>query len=466
MPAFERLSALDASFLDLEGPDTPMHLAATLVFERGPLAAEDDAIDMTRIRKAVTARLHQTPRLRRRLAYTRWTGHPAWVDDAHFQLDYHLRYLALPAPGSRGMLRDLVGQVLSQPLDRGKPLWEIWVVDGLADGRVAAICKMHHSLMDGMAGVGVMSVLLSPQRSSEVPAARPWSPQPAPRPELLLAADALRRIRGTGRLLGMGLDAVRHPLGALAGLGEGAASVYETLREGVTPASPTPLNRPLGPHRRVHWLAVELDAIKAIKKRLGGTVNDVVVAAVAGGLRRFFEGRDLDVDRLRCRAMFPVNVRRRGERGEAGNRLAVIGGRLPVDVASPRRRLETVVETTEALKHSRLAHGTEILNAVADWIHGSVVTEAQRLALLARSYNVIITNIRGPQVPLYMLDSPMLEVHPTLPLFRNQALSVAVFSYAGRIYWGLTADRAAVPDLDELGHALRSEIAALRKAAA
>jgi WS/DGAT/MGAT family acyltransferase len=464
---YDRLSSQDATFLDLEGPTAPQHVAATLVLRTGSLRTPEGGVDIERIRAYVASRLDRIPRYRQRLAWVPLENHPVWVDDAHFSIDYHVRHTALPQPGDRRQLKRLSGRILSQRLDRGRPLWELWVVEGLEGGeRFAIVQKAHHSVIDGVSGVDLMAVLLSGEASDAFEPAPPWAPRPAPTGGELLAAELRRRGADAAQLLiGRGPGALRAPGALLGSLRESAAAVGETLAAGLRSASNTPLNRPLGAHRSFDWLDAKLADVKRVKDRLGGTVNDVVLATVAGALRRFFALRRVAVDGLQIRANVPVSVRGQEERGRLGNRIALWMTDLPVAEPDPLRRLARVRETTARLKASKQALGAEVLAAVSDWTSSSLLSLAVRVSARGRPYNLVVTNVPGPQIPLHLLGAELEACYPVVNLLPQQGLGIALFSYAGSLFWGFTADPEVVPDLAGFPGLVQAAFAELAEAA-
>ncbi|HVH06892.1 MAG TPA: wax ester/triacylglycerol synthase family O-acyltransferase [Myxococcota bacterium] len=464
---YDRLSAQDATFLDLEGPSAPQHVAATLVLRSGSLRTPEGGIDIDRIRAYVASRLHAIPRYRQRLAYVPLERHPVWVDDEHFSIEFHVRHTALPQPGDRRQLKRLSGRILSQRLDRARPLWELWVVEGLEGGeRFAIVQKTHHSMIDGISGVDLINVLLRGAPFEGIEAAPDWEPRPAPSAGALALAELRRRAADLAGLAAQGPSVLRAPGRFLASVTEGAQAVAETLSAGFTSASHTPLNHPLGMHRSFDWLDMKLADVKAVKDRLGGTVNDVVLATVAGALRSFLAARRVDVDRLHIRANVPVSVRAAEERGQLGNRIALWMTELPVSERDPVRRLERVRETTERLKASKQALGAEVLAAVSDWTSSSILSLAVRGSARGRPYNLVVTNVPGPQIPLYLLGAEVEACYPVVNLLQSQALGVALFSYAGSLFWGFTADPELVPDLASFPAFVQAAFSELAHAAA
>jgi diacylglycerol O-acyltransferase / wax synthase len=464
---FDRLTATDSAFLAIESPNVHMHVGSVHVFEGGALAKPDGGLDMDRVRALSEPALRRSARFRQRIERIPILGDPVWVDDARFRLDYHLRHTALPAPGDVRQLKRLAGRIFSQKLDPNRPLWEFWFVEGLEDGRFAAIAKIHHCMIDGVSGADLLAgymQAIAPDGEVERAAPPPlWIPRPAPTPGQLLTAELGRRSRLPLAIARAGLDALRAPRetieGALASLG----AVGEALSAGLGSASPTPLNDDVGPYRRFDWTRIDLAAVKEVKDRLGGTVNDVVLAVVAGAMRQFLSRRGLDVAGIDFRAMVPVSVRRAEEAGALGNRVALLMARLPVEEADPRARLARVVEVTRRLKDGRVVEGTELLEELSDWTVPSLFAAIAKLGARTRSYNMVVTNVPGPQFPVSILGARMHEIYPLVPLFANQALGIALFSYDGGLFWGFAADWDAVPDLHDLVALVQSEFEALRK---
>jgi WS/DGAT/MGAT family acyltransferase len=463
---YERLGAQDKTFLDLERPNEPQHIAAITVFEAGRLARPDGGVDIERVRAYVASRLHRLPRYRQRLAWIPVEQHPVWVDDPHFQIDYHVRHTALPRPGDERQLKRLAGRVISQPLDRERPLWEFWVVEGLEGGkRFAIVQKVHHCMIDGISGVDLMAILLAVDPEAEPEPSPPFEPRPPPSSLDLLASEVGRRVTGAVGVLGRTPAALRTPADLAERVREGVAAVGETLSAALRPTSDTPINQKLGPHRRVDWRDLELSRVKAVKDRLGGTVNDVVLATVAGGLRQFLALRRLDVDGLRIRANVPVSLRTRDERGTLGNRIALFMAELPVDEPDPLARLARVRETMARLKSSRQAMGAEVLAAVSEWTSATLLSLAVRGAARGRPYNLVVTNVPGPQIPLYLLGARMERCYPVVNLQPQQGLGVGLFSYAGTLGLGFTADPDQVPDLYVFADAILASFEELERLA-
>ena len=464
-PRYRRLSPQDATFLDLESPSQHMHIAATIVFRSGPLRTASGGIDIERIRSYIDSRLHLLPRYRQRLARIPIERHPVWVDDPHFNLPYHVRHTGVPRPGDLRQLKRLSGRILSHQLDRQRPLWELWVVEGLEGGEHFAIVqKVHHCMIDGISAVDLMAVLMSPTSEKDFEPGPPWEPQENPRGLELIGAEIARRLGATFDATGEAPRMLRQPRSWLGKLEERITAVGAALGAGLRSASDTPLNQPIGPHRRFDWIEMDLDSVKGVKNRLGGTVNDVVLATVAGALRRFLELRRVGVDDLAIRANVPVSLRTRDERGTLGNRIALLMMDLPVNEQDPLVRLEQVRENMGRLKNSKQAMGAEVLSAVSEWTSATLLSLAVRVSVRGRPYNLVVTNVPGPQVPLYLLGAEMQTCYPVVNLLPNQALGVALFSYAGKLFWGIVADWDLVPDLHEFVLAIEEAFAELATA--
>jgi WS/DGAT/MGAT family acyltransferase len=442
--AYERLSALDHSFLIIESPMTLMHVGVTAIFEPGPLC-RDGRVDIDRIFAHIHSRLHKIPRYRQRLAYIPIERHPVWVDDERFNLLYHVRHTCLPRPGDERQLKRLAARINSQELDRGKPLWETWIVEGLAGGRFAMVSKAHHCMIDGVSGADLLSVLLSRGADTAVIDPPRWIPRPVPTPLTLLRDEAAVRLQAPWRLL---TRAAQHPARVLGEVREGIAAVSEAVAATLHQASNTPFNQPVGCHRRFDWTATDIAAIRTIRERAGGSLNDVVLTVVAGAVGRFLQRRGVRPDNIDFRAFVPVSVRH-AEDHVPGNRVASWIVDLPIAEPDPLKRLAHVIAATTRLKHSRTAHGVEILSEAVEWTGTTVLGAMTRLAVIARPFNLVVTNVPGPPMPLYLLGARMAEVYPLVPLALNQGLGLALFSYDGRVFWGCNADWDALPDLHD-----------------
>ena len=456
----DRLTAVDTSFLVQEREASHMHVGAVVIFE-GPPPTREDFID------SLVSRLHLVPRYRQKLAFPPFElGRPVWIDDPRFNPDYHVRHTALPAPGSIEQLRQLAGRVFSQRLDRSKPLWEIWLVQGLTENRFALITKTHHALVDGVAGVDIATVLFD---LSPIPPERPpddgWTPHPEPSQAELIAKSVEGAVRTPFELAGRAITALQHPERTLSGAREAAEGVGEVVWAGLNPAPEVPLNVPIGPHRRVYWVRSRLDDFKAIKNSLGGTVNDVVLAVVAGALARWLRSRGVRTEGLELRALVPVSIRAEDEHGNLGNRIAAMRGPLPVYVRDPVERLRIVREAMQNLKSSKQALGAETIAGLEDFAPPTLLAQASRLNFSTRLFNLIVTNVPGPQFPLYLLGRELLEIVPMAFLPENHALAIAIMSYNGGVDFGLLADYDAMPDIDIVGTYLEDSLTELLEVA-
>lgn len=461
---YDKLSAQDASFIMFEGPGTHMHVSAVALFEMGPLANESGGLDIERLRSYVESRLPAVPRYRQRLAFTPIQRSPIWVDDPRFNLRYHVRHTALPSPGSEQQLKDLAGRIMSQQLDREKPLWEMWFAEGLEGGRFAMISKIHHCMVDGVSGVGLMTALLNTSAETSFDPAPSWVPRRTPSAaELMIDQTVHTFSRPIAAARGL-RNALRRPSEASNSVAKSAEAVWQALSAGFRLPANTPLNRPIGTHRRVDWRRLDLGEIKDLRKRLDGTVNDIVLTIVTGALRRFLRGRRVALTGMDFRVVIPVSMRGADET-ETGNRVSAMFLGLPVDERAPLRRFAKIHAATQRIKESRAAEGIDLLTRMADWSGSDLLTYwGVRLASAVRPYNMIVTNVPGPQFPLYLLGSRQLALYPQLPLFENQGLGVAVMSYMGQVHFGLIGDWDVVPDLPAFARAIDASFAELREA--
>jgi len=478
----DRLTATDASFLHQEGPSSHMHVGGLTILEGPPPQIEE-------FLEAIRKRLHLVPRYRQKLAHTHTaldSGRPVWVDDPSFNLEYHVRHTALPV-GDWEHLRSLTARIFSQQLDRSKPLWEMWLVEGLgpeigppgpgragrsrnggggADTggeRFALITKTHHSLIDGIAGVDLATVLfdLSPTPPPVRHSGRPWQPHSEPGTLELLAAGTRGALHAALALGAGALDALAHPDRALASVRETAEGLGEFIWAVMNPAPPTPLNVDIGPHRRFVEVPCQLEDFKLVKNAFGCTVNDVVLAIVAGALRTFMTSRGIRTEGLEMRALVPVSVRAEDEHHQFGNRVVVMRGPLPVYMADPLQRLRFVKREMDGLKESKQALGAEVIASAQNFAPPTILAQASRLNFSTRLFNLIVTNVPGPQFPLYVLGRRMLEVYPIAFLPQHHALAIAIMSYNGQMNFGLLGDLDAMYDLERFGESIAAELATL-----
>ncbi len=446
--AVDRLSGLDTSFLHMERAGAHMHVASTIIFE-GPAPSHEE------FRDHIASRLHLVPRFRQKLRFVPLDqGRPVWVDDPHLNLEYHVRQTALPAPGSDEQLRNLAARIFSQQLDRSKPLWELWLVEGLHESRFAIIGKSHHALVDGVSGVDITTVLfdLDPEPQGGPSSPPPWLARPEPTDTQLLT-DALRERLTSPREIARGFRAVlRGPRQVLRGVG----ATSKIVGAGIS-APHTVFNVEIGPHRRFAIVQSELAALKRVKDAHGGTVNDVILSIVAGGIGKYLRARGHDTEGLEMRAMVPVSVRATEEHGALGNRISAMMAPLPVWCEDPVERLTVLTAQMGDLKASGQAVGAEILTRITDFAPPTIASQAARLQPAQRFFNLVVTNVPGPQFPLYVLGRKMESIFPMVPLARRQALCVGIISYNGQVNFGLVGDYDAMADLDSF--ALDLEVA-------
>jgi WS/DGAT/MGAT family acyltransferase len=445
----DRLSGLDASFLHMERAGAHMHVASTIVFEGEPPSHRE-------FRDHIASRLHLVPRFRQKLRPVPFDqGRPVWVDDPYLNLDYHVRQTALPAPGSEEQLRNLAARIFSQQLDRTKPLWELWLVEGLEGDRFAIVGKSHHALVDGVSGVDITTVLFDLEPDPPEPPGRPptWAPRPEPT-DLRLLGDALRERATSPREIVRGMRAaLRGPRQVLEGIG----ATGKILGAGVSAPS-TPFNVEIGPHRRLAFVRSDLGLLKRVKDQHGGTVNDVILSVVSGALGNYLRARGHDTEGLELRAMVPVSVRTEEEHGALGNRISAMMAPLPVWCEDPVERLHILTETMGDLKGSGQAVGAEILTKLTDFAPPTIASQAARLQPAQRFFNLVVTNVPGPQFPLYVLGRKMESIFPMVPLARRQALCVGIMSYNGQVDFGLVGDYDAMADLESFGLDLEAAI--------
>lgn len=452
-----RLTGLDASFLAFEKDGAHMHVGSVLVFE-GP-APHYDAFA-----ERIDRGLHLVPRYRQKLAFPPLgVARPLWVDDPHFNVRYHVRHTALPAPAGDAELRALAGRVFAQQLDRDKPLWEIWLVDTMGDGRFALICKTHHALVDGISGVDILGVLFDLSRDADEPEpGPPWSPRPTPSRAELLAEGLVERAVAPLRFA-RGLVAA--PESAGVGAGRAVAGLAAMAAAGVAGAPPSPLNVRIGPHRRFAWVEAELATFKGVKNALGGTINDVVLTVVTGALRAHLIRRGRDPEGVELKAMVPISIRADAERGALGNRVAAMYAPLPVGVSGAIDRYRYVHAAMAHVKESGQAVGAQAITRLADVAAPTVLDQAARLQSRQRFFNLTVTNVPGPQLPLFMMARKLEAFYPKVPLVLNTALGIAIMSYDGRLFFGLLGDYDAMDDLDHLATDLDRAIRELAQCA-
>jgi WS/DGAT/MGAT family acyltransferase len=468
-PFAERLTARDRLFLDLETPNAPQHVAVLCWVSAPALRGRDGALDMARIRARIAARLERVPRMRQRLELAPIDRHPVWVDDARFDLALHVLHTALPKPGGERELERLVGRLLAEPLERSRPLWELWFVEGVARGRCALLAKVHHCMADGIGGFDWFASLLVGEKDEPVVEAQAWTPRPVPDRDELLR-------REIGRRAEKWLDALqrvpewlerREELEDLAArVSQRATSLGETLSSALTPAPATPFNAPLGATRSFVWRSLPLSRAEALRNRLGGTLNELALACVAGALRALVIAEGAEVEGLVLRASVPVNRRGADDAHAGGNRVSICVVELAIGIADVRERHAAIRASSERAKASQQVQGLEWLGELADWTTSALMGVAARVALQGRPFNLVVTNIPGPKQPLHLMGAKLAALVPAVNLSEGTGLGVALASYAGQLSFGCIADPHLVPSLAAFADAILASFEELEKSVA
>ncbi len=457
----DRMSPLDASFLHIEGANNHMHVGSVSIFE-GPPPAYHDLLE------GIKSKLPLIPRYRQKVRFVPLeVGRPVWVEDPSFNLEYHVRHTALPEPGGEDQLRRLVGRLMAQQLDRHKPLWEIWIAEGLEEGRWAMVSKIHHCMVDGVAGTDLMSVLLDVERNPARPeAADDWQPEPEPNTTSLLTQALTERLVSPYEGLRTLRAATRAPRQLLSEARETAGGLM-AMRSLVRRTPPSSLSAPIGPHRRWAWARSRLTDVKAVRAGLGGTVNDVVLTAITNGFRELLLSRGEPVDEVVIRTLVPVSVRRPDERGIPNNKVSAMFAQLPIEIEDPVARLFAVRKQMQGLKHSHQAVAGEALTSMSGFAPPMLLALGTRLAARVpqRNLTTVTTNVPGPQVPLYAGGRRMLESFPYVPLAGTVTVGIAIFSYDGAVNFGVTGDYDRAPDLDVLCRGIEDGVRDLMTAA-
>ena len=463
---YEPLSHLDASFLALETRTSHMHVTGVALFDAAPLKSDDGGIDIDRIKAHISSKLQYIPRYRQRLDWVPYDRRPVWVDDQHFNFDYHVRHTSLPRPGSDEQLRDLAGRIVSTKLDRNKPLWELWVAEGLSNDRFAIIAKIHHCMIDGLSGVDLTTILLNVVPDSTIEDAPEWRPRPVPTPTQLAVAETARFTRrlvdgltNVGEMVKEGKIVTDRAL-------DKSSAALSSLRSGwLTASARTPLNPDIGSNRRFNWTEMDLQDVKTVKNLLGGSVNDVVLAITAGAVRHFLiENRDYDPSDAEFRAMNPVSTRSASQQGQMGNQVAMWLVDLPISEPDPLARYESIKKTTANLKDTNQALGAATIVELSAGTPITLLSLASRLVgPRIRPFNMTVTNIPGPQFPMYLLESQMIANYPMVPLWAQHGVGVALFSYNGRLLWGVQADYDTLADSDDFVAAIHTSFEELQQ---
>ncbi len=444
---YDRLSAQDNSFLLFERGNVRMHVASTGIFDVGPLATPEGGVDVALVKRATESYLHLVPRYRQRIHEIPVFDHGVWVDDPHFDIDYHIRHTALPKPGTLDQLKKLVARVMAQPLDRRRPLWETWIVEGLEGGeQFAMITKIHHCMIDGASGVDLANIQFSTSpEPAELEAPKRFRPRPAPRRRELFANEARRQASLPLQIVRDFRQFVEQTEDLRDELTTRAEALSRLFGAGMR-ADETPLNGRVGPHCRFDWITCRLSDLKAMRKGLGCSINDVVLTVVTGAVREYLLAHGCDVGAIEFRVSAPVSVRREEDKGKMGNHVSSWIIPLPIAEADPRAQLESIHDLTEEFKENNQAIGIQMMNQIQEW------TPSVLLSLGAQSMsgpiNTIVTNVPGPQVPLYFHGARLRGLYPAVPLLEGLGLGIALVSYAGTMGIGFNSDPDLVPDLD------------------
>jgi diacylglycerol O-acyltransferase len=449
----DRLSFQDASFLYIENENNHMHIASVALFEGPPPASHA-------VEEMISSKLHLVPRYRQKVRFVPFDmGRPIWSDDHHFNLGYHVRHSALPSPGSDAQLRTLVGRVMSQQLDRAKPLWEAWVVEGLEDDRWALLSKTHHCMVDGVSGSDLLSTLMDEEPGIEHPPAKRWKPEPRPTPMSLLTdsfLEGLKSPREGYEVLRKAISAPGRLLKDLEELGDGLS----TFRNASGAEVEGSLNGPIGPHRRWCWAGTNISEIKKIRSAHGGTVNDVVLAAITQGFRELMSSRGEPIKDRCVRTLVPVSLRRDDQRGEFNNRVSAMFAELPMDLEDPVERLASIHAQMSDLKEHHQAAAAETITSLSGFAPHALLALGARLFsdIEQHSVQTVTTNVPGPQRPLYAAGRRMLAAYPYVPLAGSVRIGVAIFSYAGDITFGITGDWETTEDIQVLADGIEAGI--------
>lgn len=444
----EPVGARERLHLDLDDSHVHMHVGGAFLFEPGPLATGDGdekgGIDIDRIREFVEARLYRVPRYRQRLVATPITGELAWVDDASFNIQYHVRHTHLPHPGDERQMKRLCGRLASQRLDREKPLWELYVVEGLEGGRFALVVKVHQCITTGLWEIGLLEALLAESPESDFEPAPVWLPRPVPSAQERLQTVVRRRFEAPLHLGRALLDAARNPELAWSDARIGLTGFREA-----TPTSEAPFNRPVGPHRRFDWLVTDASEARDLAHAYGTGLEAVMLSAIAGAVGRFFQQRGIPIPDQRdftFRAALPERPGGLCDEAKSGDALAWLVAELPIAEPDPLARLRVVSETLESGAHV----GYGMFQTASEWLWPGLYAALARRQLAGRASNLTFALLGGPDGERYLLGARLLEAFPLLPLVPDQALRLAAYSYRGRLHWGFNSDWDLLPDLHDL----------------
>jgi len=461
---YDRLTAQDNSFLLLEQGNVRMHVASTNIFDVGPLQTEGGGIDIDLVKRATESFLHLVPRYRQRLHEIPFFNHAVWVDDPHFDLDYHVRHTALPKPGSLAQLKNLTARVMAQPLDRKRPLWETWIIEGLEGGKqFAMITKIHHCMIDGASGVDLANIQFSTSpEATPIATPEPFRPRPAPRRlELFLnetrrQAEVPLEISRNFRRFTQETENLRDDLSMRAN------ALTKLFGMGLR-ADETPLNGRVGPHRRFEWLSCRLDDLRSIRKGLGCSINDIVLTVVTGAVREYFLAKGIDVKAVDFKVSTPVSVRKEKAHGELGNDVSSWIIALPIALPDPKDQLEAIHAITEELKATNQAIGVQMITQIQEWTPSTLLSLGAQA--MSGPINSIVTNVPGPQFPLYFHGARLRAIYPAVPLMEGMGLGIALTSYAGTMGIGFNADPDIISDLQLFIRRFEGSLEAIAEAA-
>lgn len=452
----ERMSALDAGFFYVEHDNVPMHLGSLALFEGPPPSCEE----LTRL---IAAKLSRVPRYRQVVrTMPLEVLRPMWVDDGHFEISHHVRHATVPAPGGKRQLRELAARIFATRLDRARPLWEAWLLDGLKGGRWAILSKVHHCVVDGIGGNDLMAAVFDVDRDAECPAPAAWAPEPEPATLDLMAAGLLEAATGSARQIIALSERLSQPMPPAAGILEYGRGLVAGARRLAVPSA-VALNGPIGPNRRWAWAGTSLAELKEIRSAHGGTVNDVLLAAITRGFRDLLKGRGELADDLVVRSLVPVSVRGPDQQGVITNRVSAVLANLPAGEPDPLRRLELIREQMDEIKRTSQAVGPQALTGVLGFAPATLLALGSHAAFQYPQpvVQAVTTNVPGPRLPLYLLGRKLERIYPYVPIGDNVRISVAIFSYLERFSFGITADHDAVPDLNVLTKGIRAGLAEL-----
>jgi diacylglycerol O-acyltransferase len=458
----ERLGPQDASFIYLETPAVHQHVGGVAILD--PSTRPSGLLRYEELVEVIGSRIHLAPRFRQKVVFPPLgVARPVWIDDPNFDLTFHIRRAALPSPQGRGELIDYVQRVFSRPLDRTKPLWEAYLIEEMEEGLCAVVTKVHHAMVDGLAAIDIASTMFDFAPEVQILTPPPWEPEPEPsRLDLLREAVKEQVTNPVRTLVDVGQRTLAAPSRVLREVTDVVGGLRDVVGGGML-APPSPLNRKVGPNRRFGMTEAPVQTFKDIKNALGGTVNDVVLATVAGAMHRLFRYRREPTRDRKLRAMVPVSVRSDDQSG--GNRVSSIFVDLPIGPIGAKKRLALIADETKHLKESNYAVGAEFLMNMGMWSPPTIHAMAARLAARSRVINLVVSNVPGPQVPMYIAGAKLLAQYPFMPIAESMGLSIAVTSLAGTMAFGITADWDTLPDIDELVEGIDESLGELRKAA-